>query len=700
MDHNRGRRPFHFLAAWLTHPDFGNVVNNSWNIQTSWTEGLSTFKDHIKDWNRSMFGNIFKRKQKILRRLQGITSSLIYNSNPFLDKLQQDLWREYEDILIQEEILWFQKSRCKWIEFGDRNTKFFHGSTMIRRRRNKIVSLQDDNGNWVTDKATLENIFNQPDKIGEVNETLITLIPKVDHVTHLKQLRPISLSLFWGDTVPITSSSPKKSSTLCDKKKGKKGWMAIKIDLEKAYDRLKWSFISDTLMDIGLPQMFIKLILNCISTAKMRVLWNGEELEEFSPLRGIRQGDPISPYIFVLCIERLSQLIGAAMDHKFWKPIRLKKDGPPISHLCFADDLILFAEASLDQANVINKCLETFCESSGQKVSKEKTRIFFSKNVGHNVRTEISNTLQFARTDDLGKYLGVPIFHSKVSRNTFEDIINKLNTRLNSWKASSLSLAGRVTLSAYLPSSTCDMIDRKCRNFFWGDTEQSKKIHLLNWKKVYEPKNSGGLGIRHASQMNKAFMMKAGWGLVEKKDALWVRILRSKYGSGNNVIPRVERKRSNSNLWKGICQLWPEVQRHWDTGKLQELLPEDVVKKIVAISPPSPWKGTDHLAWGLTPDGLFNTKSAYQSLSEGQHTPNIVFRQVWNWQGPERIRTFLWLVAHNALLTNSERRRRHLTNDDSCPRCHHHDETVIHVLRDCSYAQCIWKYLLPLPPIL
>ncbi|RYR56808.1 hypothetical protein Ahy_A05g022515 [Arachis hypogaea] len=115
-----------------------------------------------------------------------------------------------------------------------------------------------------------------------------------------------------------------------------------------------------------------------------------------------------------------------------------------------------------------------------------------------------------------------------------------------------------------------------------------------------------------------------------------------------------------------------DVSGHWDTRKLQELLPENVVKNIVAISPPSPWKGTDHLAWGISLDGSFSTKSVYQSLSEGQHTSNTVFRQVWNWQGSE-----------------------HLTSDDSCPRCHHHDETVIHVLRDCSYAQCIWKYLLP-----
>lgn len=88
-------------------------------------------------------------------------------------------------------------------------------------------------------------------------------------------------------------------------KKGQLGWMAINIDLEKAYDKLKWDFIKDTLIDIGLPNNFFSLVWYCISTPKMRLLWNGEALEEVRPSRSLKQGDPISPCLFVLCIERL-----------------------------------------------------------------------------------------------------------------------------------------------------------------------------------------------------------------------------------------------------------------------------------------------------------------------------------------------------------------------------------------------------------
>lgn len=141
--------------------------------------------------------------------------------------------------------------------------------------------------------------------------------------------------------------------------------MAIKLDLEKAYDRLSWDFIQDTLIDVGMPNMFINLIMDCISSANMSILWNGGQTVTFKSTGGIRQGDPISPYIFVLCMERLSQLINLTVDCELWKPIKLARNGPHLSHLCFVDDIILFAKATSDQVLVIKGILDLFSRSSG-----------------------------------------------------------------------------------------------------------------------------------------------------------------------------------------------------------------------------------------------------------------------------------------------------------------------------------------------
>jgi hypothetical protein len=283
--------------------------------------------------------------------------------------------------------------------------------------------------------SLVKSIFADPSRMRPINETLITLIPKVDHATSLRNFRPISLcNVSYKVVTKIIATrlnqvmehliSPAQASFVPNRhssdniiifqevvhsmriKKRGKGWMAIKIDFEKAYDRLKWLFVKDTLDDIGFPPALFSIIYECISSPSMKMLWNGEALDSFSPQRGIRQGDPISPYLFVLCIERLSHLINLAVEHELWDPIKLARDGLQLSHLVFADDLVLLGEASMKNVGIFNYILSNFCSSSGQKVSHEKSRIFFSKNVTQNDRVQISRSLGFHRTEGCVLCLG------------------------------------------------------------------------------------------------------------------------------------------------------------------------------------------------------------------------------------------------------------------------------------------------------
>ncbi|CAL1380692.1 unnamed protein product [Linum trigynum] len=129
--------------------------------------------------------------------------------------------------------------------------------------------------------------------------------------------------------------------------------MILKIDLEKAYDMLRWDFLRDTLKEVGLPSSWISCIMYCVEQNNMRVLWNGKLSQSITPTRGVRQGDPLSPYLFVLCMEHLSHRIDAVLYSGQWKHIRLTKNGPPLTHLFFADDLLLFAEAETRQIRII-----------------------------------------------------------------------------------------------------------------------------------------------------------------------------------------------------------------------------------------------------------------------------------------------------------------------------------------------------------
>jgi len=230
------------------------------------------------------------------------------------------------------------------------------------------------------------------------------------------------------------------------RKTGAKGWMAIKLDLEKAYDRLRWDFIHATPLQMKLPDSLVEVIMNCITSCSMNILWNGEPMEPFKPSRGIRQGDPLYPYPFVACMERLLQLIEAYYIGGHWKAILITKGGTRISHLMFTDDVVLFGEASRDQAQAIKNCLREFCEALGQKISTQKSRILFSSNTNAAVIMEVCNVLSIQKTDDFGQYLGVPTIHGRVTKSTFQDVITRVDKRLAGWKTKCLSLAGRATL--------------------------------------------------------------------------------------------------------------------------------------------------------------------------------------------------------------------------------------------------------------
>lgn len=410
-----GQRPFRFLASWLTHEDFSRLVQRSWNAREDWNTNISSFTYAVKTWNTTTFGNITYRKTRLLNRLHGISRNLSHGWNPYLIWLQQQLWSEYEKVLHQEEVMWYQKSRCKWLRFGDRNTRYFHGTTVSRRKRQRIEALQDSNGEWVYDPDTLKSmtvsffqnlyiddmgnnmsfpirgcfpslsendvvgfsadlrmfevkkalfaigalkasgpdgfqaiffqkqwpivgesvfqpsydIFQNPHKIREINETLICLIPKIEDPCNIRQFRPISLcnvsykivtkilvnrmkGLMEKIIAPAQCSFvPGRHSSnniiimqeiihSMKKKKQKSGFMAIKIDLEKAYDRLNWDFVRDTLEDIGFPSNMINIIWHCISSSLMKVLWNGEQTSCFFPSRGVRQGDPLPIYLCAL----------------------------------------------------------------------------------------------------------------------------------------------------------------------------------------------------------------------------------------------------------------------------------------------------------------------------------------------------------------------------------------------------------------
>ncbi|WJX45725.1 hypothetical protein P8452_32586 [Trifolium repens] len=152
--------------------------------------------------------------------------------------------------------------------------------------------------------------------------------------------------------------------------KGNKAYMVLKLDLEKAYDRIEWSFILKSIELLNIPENIISLIKNCMMSTSMNINWNGTHTNSFSASKGIHQGDPLSPYLFVIAIERLSHKIKDMVDNGTWKPLKFRRGmGPHLSHICFADDPVLIVEASTNQAMMFKTLMDNFCHASDQKIN-------------------------------------------------------------------------------------------------------------------------------------------------------------------------------------------------------------------------------------------------------------------------------------------------------------------------------------------
>jgi hypothetical protein len=240
-------------------------------------------------------------------------------------------------------------------------------------------------------------------------------------------------------------------------------------------------------------------------------------------------------------MEKLSVAINQAVLQGQWEPIRITNNGPQISHLLFADDVLLFMRAKKSQIRVATDLLERFSLASGLKINIDKSRAFYSSGIPQRKIDSITNISGIRSTSSLDKYLGFPMLKGRPKKSDFYFIIEKMQIRLASWKNKLLNRTGRLTLASsvlsslpsyymqinWLPQSTCDDIDRTTRNFIWRGTNNSG-LHLVSWEKIARPKKHGGLGIRQAREANSCLLGKLVWDLVQSNDKLWVRLLSNK----------------------------------------------------------------------------------------------------------------------------------------------------------------------------
>ncbi|KAL4278813.1 hypothetical protein GQ457_03G026150 [Hibiscus cannabinus] len=163
------------------------------------------------------------------------------------------------------------------------------------------------------------------------------------------------------------------------KKLGCMGSFALKVDMSKAYDRVEWGFLRQVMLKMGFCEDWVSLVMNCVSSPIYSVVVNGVLSDYFAPSRGLRQGDPISPYLFLICCEGLSSLFRMAAANGVFCTSRITRGAPLINHLLFADDCLIFGEATISNASQLKGLLDCYGDCSGQLINYEKSSIFFSE---------------------------------------------------------------------------------------------------------------------------------------------------------------------------------------------------------------------------------------------------------------------------------------------------------------------------------
>nr|GEZ16883.1 hypothetical protein [Tanacetum cinerariifolium] len=521
-------KPFKFYNYLTDKDDFIPIVRNGWNSKIdgcsmfSLVSKLKLLKKPLRKLNFEQ-GNLFENVIRLRADLAAVQSSM--STDPHNKAFREEelkVLTAYKAAFRDEELFLRQKAKVEWLKVGDRNLKYFHNVVKGRCNRNRISYIENVDGvpfhgdnvgiqfvnhfknvlgqssnvipfydpdrlfvkklpifealnlffkdSWsvVGDDVckAVRDFFSNGKLLKEINSTVISLVPKVAALSKSAFIpsRQISDNIMLSQEL-MRYYHRNRGPAKC----------AFKIDSEKAYDSVEWVFLSNTLKHFGFPELMVKWIMNCVTSTSFTVNVNGDHVGFFKGMRGLRQGDPLSPYLFTLVMEVFNLVLRREIDMNpsfrfHWQCKELK-----LTHLCFANDLLLLCNGDSNSVAILKNAISIFGGLSGLLLNFSKSTIFLRL---------------YVKDCSL--------------------LIDKARKRLLDWKNKSLSFAGRLqliksvlcSLQVYwasvfiLPTAIVNDIERLMRDFLWNFGVFKRGKACISWNSVCKPKVEGGLGIK------------------------------------------------------------------------------------------------------------------------------------------------------------------------------------------------------------
>ena len=273
----------------------------------------------------------------------------------------------------------------------------------------------------------------------------------------------------------------------------------LKADVNKAFDTVRWKFVEAAMRAVNIPDRVVKIVMNAMASSRVTIQINGQGSGFLSPTRGLRQGCPLSPYLYILAMEFLTKHIQMALNQGDIKGVRIATSAPQLTNIMYADDLMILGQADTREIGCIKMLLEEFAKYSGLHINPDKSKAWFSKKCDAASRDEVLTVLGAKEAGHREKYLGVFIAKNQNRRDqSHELLLQRLHSKLSGWKMNVLSQAGRLALIksvlisipvyfmsiARIPQRTLKEMKALIRNFFWGKLDSHRYIAFIAWDKI------------------------------------------------------------------------------------------------------------------------------------------------------------------------------------------------------------------------